>query len=146
MIVKSVAPAQGDLVDNEFLYPVRVYYEDTDAGGVVYYANYLKFAERARTEYIRSLGVRQQDGLEQDERFAFMVRHCEADYQAPAILDDELIVSCKVSEIKGATCTMHQEIRRANQLLVSIDVKAVYVSLKMKRPVRIPKDLVAKLV
>ena len=146
MIIKSVSSAKGELVDKEFLFPVRVYYEDTDAGGVVYYANYLKFAERARTEYIRALGIRQQDGLEQEERFAFMVRHCDADYMAPAVLDDELIVSCRVTEIGGATCTMHQEIFRGNQLLVAIDVKAVYVSLKLRRPVRIPKDLIAKLV
>lgn len=146
MIIKPVSAVAGEIKDNKFLFPVRVYYEDTDAGGVVYYANYLKFAERARTEYIRALGVRQQDALEQEERFAFMVRHCEADYQSPAFLDDELVVSCQVTEIGGATCTMHQEITRGDKLLVSIDVKAVYVSLKAKRPVRIPKDLVAKFV
>ena len=130
MIIKPVSAIAGEIKDNKFLFPVRVYYEDTDAGGVVYYANYLKFAERARTEYIRALGVRQQDALEQEERFAFMVRHCEADYQSPAFLDDELVVSCQVTEIGGATCTMHQEISRGDKLLVSIDVKAVYVSLK----------------
>ncbi|MBE6448215.1 MAG: tol-pal system-associated acyl-CoA thioesterase [Alphaproteobacteria bacterium] len=146
MIVKPVSAITGEIKDNKFLFPVRVYYEDTDAGGVVYYANYLKFAERARTEYIRALGVRQQDGLESEDKFAFMVRHCVADYQAPAVLDDELVVSCQVTEIGGATCTMHQEITRGDQLLVSIDVKAVYVSLKARRPVRIPKDLVAKFV
>ena len=146
MIIKPVSAIAGEIKDNKFLFPVRVYYEDTDAGGVVYYANYLKFAERARTEYIRALGVRQQDALEQEERFAFMVRHCEADYQSPAFLDDELVVSCQVTEIGGTTCTMHQEISRGDKLLVSIDVKAVYVSLKAKRPVRIPKDLVAKFV
>ena len=146
MIIKPVSAIAGEIKDNKFLFPVRVYYEDTDASGVVYYANYLKFAERARTEYIRALGVRQQDALEQEERFAFMVRHCEADYQSPAFLDDELVVSCQVTEIGGATCTMHQEISRGDKLLVSIDVKAVYVSLKAKRPVRIPKDLVAKFV
>ncbi|MBE6453033.1 MAG: tol-pal system-associated acyl-CoA thioesterase [Alphaproteobacteria bacterium] len=144
MIIKPITAVSGEIKDNKFLFPVRVYYEDTDAGGVVYYANYLKFAERARTEYIRALGVRQQDALEQEDKFAFMVRHCEADYQAPAVLDDELVVSCQVIEIGGATCVMHQEITRGDKLLVSIDVKAVYVSLKAKKPVRIPKELVAK--
>ncbi len=145
MIIKPVSPASGELKDNEFLFPVRVYYEDTDAGGIVYYANYLKFAERARTEYIRALGMRQQDALEDDDKFGFVVRHCEIDYQAPAVLDDELIVSCKVTEMGGASCTMHQEITRGDQVLAVVDVKAVYVSLKTKRPSRIPRELAAKI-
>lgn len=146
MIVKPVAPACGEMKDNEFLFPVRIYYEDTDAGGIVYYANYLKFAERARSEYIRALGVRQQDALEGEDKFGFVVRHCEIDYQAPAVLDDELVVSCRVTELGGASCTMHQEITRGDQLLVTLDVKAVYVSLRTKKPARIPKELSAKLV
>ncbi|MBQ9732029.1 MAG: tol-pal system-associated acyl-CoA thioesterase [Alphaproteobacteria bacterium] len=146
MIIKPISATVGEIKDNKFLFPVRVYYEDTDAGGIVYYANYLKFAERARTEYIRALGVRQQDALEAEDKFAFVVRHCEVDYQAPAVLDDELVVSCQVVEIGGASCTMHQEIMRADKLLVTIDVKAVYVSLKNRRPVRIPKELSLKLV
>ena len=68
MIIKAIAPAGGEFKDNDFLFPVRVYYEDTDAGGIVYYANYLKFAERARSEFIRALGVRQQDELEADDK------------------------------------------------------------------------------
>ena len=111
----------------------------------MYYANYLKFAERARTEYIRALGVRQQDALEDDDKFGFVVRRCDIDYQAPAVLDDELIVSCKVTEMGGASCTMHQEITRGDQVLAVVDVKAVYVSLKTKRPTRIPKELAAKI-
>lgn len=146
MIIKPVSPTCGEMKDDEFLFPVRVYYEDTDAGGIVYYANYLKFAERARTEYIRALGVRQQDSLESEDKFGFVVRHCEVDYQAPAVLDDELVVSCRVVELGGASCTMHQEITRGDQLLVTVEVKAVYVSLKSKRPVRIPRELSSKLV
>ena len=146
MIIKPLSPTLGELKENKFLFPVRVYYEDTDAGGIVYYANYLRFAERARTEYIRALGVRQQDALETEEKFAFVVRHCEVDYQAPAVLDDELVVSCQVIEIGGASCTMHQEIMRGDQLLVTIDVKAVYVSLKNKKPTRIPKELSSKFI
>lgn len=146
MIIKPLSPTLGELKENKFLFPVRVYYEDTDAGGIVYYANYLRFAERARTEYIRALGVRQQDALETEEKFAFVVRHCEVDYQAPAVLDDELVVSCQVIEIGGASCTMHQEIMRGDQLLVTVDVKAVYVSLKNKKPTRIPKELSSKFI
>lgn len=145
MIIKPVAPASGELQDDVFLFPVRVYYEDTDAGGIVYYANYLKYAERARTEYLRALGMRQQDELETDDKFGFVVRHCDIDYQAPAVLEDELVVSCRVEAVGGASVDMHQEVTRGDQLLVSIDVKAVYVSLKSKRPTRIPKDLLMKL-
>lgn len=146
MIVKSVAPAKGELVDKEFLFPVRVYYEDTDAGGIVYYANYLRFAERCRTEFLRSLGAKQQDDLQSTEKTAWVVRHCEADYMAPAVLDDELIVSCRVTNLGGVTATMHQEIRRGKDVLVAINIKAAHISLVTKKPVRIPKLLMEKLV
>lgn len=132
---------QGIFVEGKFYFPVRIYYEDTDAGGIVYYANYLKFAERARTEFIRAVGFNQQEQLNSDERAGFVVRHCEIDYQAPAMLDDLLTVSCEISEFGGASATMRQEIRRGDQLLVTLDVKVVYVLLKNKRPSRIPNEL-----
>lgn len=68
------------------------------------------------------------------------MRHCEMDFQAPAVLDDELVVTCRVTELKGASATMHQEVLRGDQLLVSIDVKVAYLSLKTKRPTRVPKE------
>ena len=141
MIVKSVTPATGELVDKEFLFPVRVYYEDTDAGGIVYYANYLKFAERCRSVFIRTLGARQQEDLQSPEKTAWVVRHCEADYMAPAVLDDELIVSCRITNLGGVTVTMHQEIRREQDVLVAIDIKAAHISLATTKPVRIDKSL-----
>ena len=146
MIIKPVSAVAGEIKDNKFLFPVRVYYEDTDAGGIVYYANYLKFAERCRTEFIRSLGSRQQDALLAPEKTAWVVRHCEADYRAPAVLDDELVVSCCITSLGGVTVTMHQEIRRGNEVLVAINVKAAHISLNTKKPVRIPKNLREKLV
>ena len=145
MIIKPIATAGGELKDGDFLFPVRVYYEDTDAGGIVYYANYLKFAERARTEYLRTLGVRQQTALEEENKSGFVIRHCEIDYKTPAVLDDELVVSCRVTECGGASCVMHQDITRGDELLASIDVKAVYVSLKTKKPVRIPESIRARI-
>ena len=145
MIIKPVAPACGEFADGEFLFPVRVYYEDTDAGGIVYYANYLKFAERCRTEYLRCLGTRQQDGLEAEEKTGWVVRHCEIDYLKPAVLDDELIVSCRVNNFCGVTAVMHQEISRGGEVLVVIDVKVAHLSLVTKKPVRIPKELLQKL-
>lgn len=142
MIVKAITPPAGEMNDNVFMFPVRVYYEDTDAGGIVYYANYLRFAERARTEFIRQLGCRQQEDLECDEKSGFAVKHCEIDYKMPAILDDELIVTCKATDVRGASATIHQEIWRGDKILVSLDVQVVYMNLKNKRPTRIPAFLV----
>lgn len=145
MIIKPIAPAKGEMVDGEFLFPVRVYYEDTDAGGIVYYANYLRFAERCRTEYLRCLGCRQQDGLDTAEKTGWVVRHCEVDYLKPAVLDDELVVSCRIVNTGGVTAVMHQEISRGGELLVTLDVKAAHLSLATKKPVRIPKEFMQKL-
>ena len=74
------------------------------------------------------------------------MRHCEADYMAPAVLDDELIVSCRITGLGGVTVTMHQEIRRGQDVLVAIDVKAAHISLATKKPVRIQKSLMEKLI
>ena len=143
---KTVLPTAGVLIDKEFLFPVRVYYEDTDAGGIVYYANYLKFAERCRTEFIRMLGAKQQEDLQSPERTAWVVRHCEADYRSPAVLDDALVVSCRITNLGGVTVNMHQEIRRGEDVLVAIDIKAAHISLVTKKPVRIAKELMEKLI
>ena len=140
-----IAP-QGRFVDNVFYFPARVYYEDTDAGGVVYYANYLRFAERARTEFLRALNFTQQEGLDSSSPTAFMVRHCEIDYRKPAFLDDLLSISCKITEMSGASCTIHQEIMRGEETLVALDIKVVYVSIKAKRPIRIPQELRDKVI
>ncbi len=132
--------------DGTYNLPVRVYYEDTDAGGIVYYANYLKFAERARTEYLRALGLEQNTDLAADQKIGFAVRHCEIDYRKPAVLDDLLNVSCKISELGGASCTMHQEISRADGLLlVCMEVKVVCMNLSKMRPVRLPENLTQKI-
>lgn len=140
----DVAAPAGRFEGRVFMFPARVYYEDTDAGGVVYYANYLKFAERARTELIRALGMEQQAALEDDDRHGFMVRSLSVEYKAPAVLDDLLTVTCELTEMKGAGAEMKQEIRRGETLLATLDVKLAYVSLKRKRPVRIPEDLLRK--
>ena len=141
----EVLPPQGRFYGPVFAFPVRVYYEDTDAGGIVYYANYLKFAERARTEFLRAIGFNQQPGLEADERAGFVVRHCEIDYRAPAVLDDLLEISCEIKEFGGASAVVYQEIVRDGQVLVCLEVKVVYVLLKNKRPVRIPAELAEKM-
>ena len=142
---EEILPPQGKKFGRVFAFPVRVYYEDTDAGGIVYYANYLKFAERARTEYVRSLGVCQQEGLESEDKCGFTVRHVDIDYKLSAVLDDALVVTCEVVEAKGAGAKMHQDIYRGDNLLASLNVKLAYLSLARKRPVRIPEELLNKI-
>jgi acyl-CoA thioester hydrolase len=104
-------PASGVLRGTTHLLPIRVYYEDTDAGGIVYHATYLRFAERARTEMLRAVGI-DLTRLRDDHGLAFVVRRGEVDYQRAARLDDMLIVQSDLVELGGATATLHQVIRR----------------------------------
>ena len=139
---EEVLPPQGKFFGKVFAFPARVYYEDTDAGGIVYYANYLRFAERARTEFVRALGCNQQEALESEDKFAFAVKHIDIDYKAPAVLDDVLTVTCEIKEFSGAAATMFQQIWRGDKLLTELSVKVAYLSLARKRPVRIPQALI----
>lgn len=127
-------------------FPVRVYYEDTDAGGVVYHANYLKFAERARTEMVRSLGISQQALLDEGQGHAFAVRRMELDFLKPARLDDALVVLSVATEVGGASMTFAQTIRReADGVdLCRLAVTVAFICLD-GRPARIPSDLRASL-
>ncbi len=131
---------------SEFTWPVRVYYEDTDSGGVVYYANYLKFMERARTELLRKHGF-EQDQLIEEEGVLFAVRHIEADYLRPARFNDALVVSvCVVSHSK-VSVTFAQEVRLAEseQVLCRGKVKVVCLDAARFRPHSFPKKLLAAL-
>jgi len=103
-------------------FAIRVYYEDTDSGGVVYYANYLKFAERARTEALRQAGIAQSQ-LWDEQGIAFVVRRVEADFLSPAKLDDLLTITTAVEDIGGASITMKQTIQRDSQRLCTLDVR-----------------------
>lgn len=114
----------------------RVYYEDTDAGGVVYHSNHLKFAERGRTEYLRSLGFL-NSGLMNDEGVLFVVRRVEADYLKPARLDDLLTVKTALQTVKNTSFLMKQDIMRGDDLLFSMNVLLVCVN-KDGKPVGIP--------
>lgn len=135
----SVKAAEGIIREKVFLYPVRVYYEDTDAGGIVYYANYLKFAERARSEFLRHLGINQQRDL-QENHCGFVVRSCNIEYLSSAFLNDDLVVSCSVRDLGAASTTLHQEVRRGNDLLSVMDVKGVYLNADTHRPTRFPPE------
>lgn len=133
----------GVLVDGAHVFPVRVYYEDTDAGGIVYYANYLKFAERARTELLRMTGINQSE-LISGEGVAFAVRQCSADFLKPARLDDVLEVHTRVIGVKGATVAMAQSIKRDGVDMVNVGVRLACLS-GFTRPCRIPASVRAVL-
>jgi len=123
---------------------IRVYYEDTDAGGIVYYANYLKFFERARTEWLRKLNIKQSFFLEQNT--GFVVRHVEMDNIASAKLDDLLTVNSKISEIKRASLVFTQQITNEQQLVLCIaKVRVAYVNLLQAKPCAIPKVILGAL-
>ena len=123
------------------LFPLRVYYEDTDVGGVVYHANYLKFAERARTEMLRTLGI-EQERMRIETGLFFVVRRLTAEYLQPARLDDELIVATQVAHLGGASLDLKQEVRRKDSILVHLDL-AIACLGRDGRPVRLPAALKA---
>lgn len=118
---------------------VRVYYEDTDAGGIVYYANYLKYAERGRTELLRSLGF-ENKALMESSNLLFVVRHLEADYMSGAKLDDLLDIHTSVVEIRNASFTMYQTVSRSGEILFTLRVKLACINTD-GRPVRAPDNL-----
>lgn len=122
---------------------LRVYYEDTDAGGVVYHANYLCFAERARSEALIDLGL-SQTYLRESQGFLFMVRAAALDYRAPAFLEDELVVRTRVDLLGGARILMRQDICRGDQILVVCDITLVCVGTE-GRAARVPDDIREKL-
>ncbi len=128
----------------EFLWPVRVYYEDTDSGGVVYYANYLKFMERARTEWLRSLGF-EQDQLLEKEGVLFAVRRVEVDYRRPARFNDALTVSASIKSRGKASLTFQQEIRAEDddRLLCAGEVKVACIDARRFSPAPIPESILA---
>ncbi|MBP7467595.1 tol-pal system-associated acyl-CoA thioesterase [Thauera sp.] len=127
-----------------FTLPIRVYYEDTDAGGVVYYANYLKFCERARTEWLRTLGVSQQ-ALIDEQGLGFVVRSVQADYRASARLDDALEVITQVAMLRRASILFEQQLVRGQELLFTARVLLASIDLRRQKPVAIPASLHALL-
>ena len=128
---------------NEHRFPLRVYYEDTDLAGIVYYANYLKFIERGRSEYVRALGIDQVE-LKEGRGLVFAVRRVEADYLSPARFDDRLEVLTAIGQIGGARLVMAQRVMRGEEILFTAQVTLVLMSLE-GRPVRIPADIRARL-
>ncbi|HYM02512.1 MAG TPA: tol-pal system-associated acyl-CoA thioesterase [Stellaceae bacterium] len=132
-------PRDGAIREGAYLYPVRVYYEDTDAGGMVYHANYLKFAERARTEMLRRLGI-EQDRLRADSGFVFVVRRCTIDFALPARLDDDLVIVTRLASIGGASLDLDQEVRRDGVILVRLALQVACIG-RSGRPHRLPQEI-----
>jgi len=120
-------------------YKFKIYYEDTDSGGVVYYANYLKFIERARSEIIKSLGFSNTNLREKFNLF-FIVKYCNINYKKPAILEDELIVFTSVVSLSKTSLVMKQDIKRHDDLVAEAEICIVAVDMKGK-PTKIPEEL-----
>jgi len=120
-------------------FSLRVYYEDTDLAGIVYYANYLKFIERARSEWVRSLGI-DQTRLKTDQGIVFAVRRIEADYLRPARFDDDLTVVTRMHGASGARIVLEQDVLRAGERLFSAVVTLVCLT-DTGQPARIPADI-----
>ncbi len=126
----------GVIAEGAFWYPVRVYYEDTDAAGMVYHANYLKFAERARTEMLRRLGIG-QDRLREETGVVFVVRRCTIDYALPARLDDDLVIATRLIGLGGASLELDQEVQRDGIVLVRLTLQIACIG-RSGRPLRLP--------
>lgn len=126
-----------------FLLLQRVYIEDTDAGGIVYYVNYLKYMERARTEFMRSLGY--DKGALFNGDLMFVVAETQIKYLQPAKLDDELAVSCEVLSVTGASLRFHQQVVRKDDILCAGTVQVACVARHSLKPTRIPAEMLAQL-
>jgi tol-pal system-associated acyl-CoA thioesterase len=127
----------GADTEREFSLPLRVYIEDTDAGGIVYYVNYLKFMERCRTELMRALGFDKNFIFNED--LMFVVRDVAVTYLKPARLDDELVATAAVIQLKGATMVLQQSVRCGGEVLAQGQITIACVSKSGLKPQRIPR-------
>jgi acyl-CoA thioester hydrolase len=133
----------GQLIKGGHTMRVRVYYEDTDFTGIVYHANYLRFMERGRTNYLRLVGADHRALFEQTEKeapsFAFVVRSMKVDFLRPAYMDDLLEIWSLSKEVSGASITLHQKVMRGEEVMVEAEVRVAFVS--EGKPRRIPEPL-----
>jgi acyl-CoA thioester hydrolase len=119
---------------------VRVYYEDTDVGGVVYYANYLRYLERARTEWLREAGY-ELDAIQRDMKAVFVVRRVEADYHRPALLGNIVTVTCEPQTVGRSKLVIAQRVLRGDELLLSAVVTLAFIASDLSKPVAMPITL-----
>jgi acyl-CoA thioester hydrolase len=143
----SASALDGEIRDGRHVMAIRVYYEDTDFSGIVYHANYLRFMERGRTNFLRLLGADQRGLFEETAKeapgFAFVVRSMTLDFRAPARMDDVLTVTTVSAEVKGASITLSQTVARGEDVLVEAQVRVAFVAGGRARPS--PKPLRAAL-
>ena len=139
MSASALLPTSGRIEGGRHVLPLRVYYEDTDAAGIVYYANWLRFLERGRTEMLRLLG-QEHSALRAEREINWIVRRCAIDYLKPARLDDAVEVVTSCGALRGASLEMHQEARRADELLVHAELVVACISAAGK-PVRLPGEI-----
>jgi acyl-CoA thioester hydrolase len=136
-------PLDGEIRDGRHVLTVRVYYEDTDFTGIVYHANYLRYMERGRSNYLRLIGADQRALFEATEKeapgFAFVVRAMQIEFLKPARMDDVLEILTEPAEVKGASAIVHQRVMRGNEVLVDARVRVAFISGGRARP--IPKPL-----
>jgi acyl-CoA thioester hydrolase len=139
------APLDGEIRDGRHVQVVRVYYEDTDFTGIVYHANYLRYMERGRTNYLRLIGADHRALFEAAEReapgFAFVVRSMTIDFLKPARMDDVLDIVTEPEEVKGASTTVRQRVMRGDELLVEAHVRVAFISGGRARPIPRPLRL-----
>ncbi|MGE4339587.1 MAG: tol-pal system-associated acyl-CoA thioesterase [Pigmentiphaga sp.] len=135
-------PVASSTLPASFEFPIRVYYEDTDAGGVVYHANYLRFFERARTEWLRALGFGQQ-AMIQDYNRLFVVRRADTRFQAPARLDDALLIRSHLTRLGRASLEFRQECHREGQPLASAAIEVGCLEARDFRPAALPSPVAA---
>ncbi|HWT35086.1 MAG TPA: tol-pal system-associated acyl-CoA thioesterase [Paraburkholderia sp.] len=144
MRAMNMSDSQSGAGIGGFIWPIRVYYEDTDAGGIVFYANYLKFFERARTEWLRACGVDQRK-LAEETGALFVVRSTALDYRAPARLDDMLCIVSRIGKLGRASVDFAQEAWRGDTLLATGTIRVGCVDSKSMKPAAIPPPVHAAL-
>jgi acyl-CoA thioester hydrolase len=131
----------------QFSWPVRVYWEDTDAGGIVYYANYLKFMERARTEWLRAVGF-EQGPMQREQKLIFVIVDTQVEFKRPARYGDALTVTAAIKECSRATLSFNQAVYRGaagGELLVNGDIRVACLDADTYRPRGLPRELIGKL-
>ena len=135
-------PYRGGFIGTSHRFALRVYFEDTDAAGIVYYANYLRFMERARSDMLRAAGIDQRAALEGGVG-VYAVAEAHIKYRAPARLDDELVIASEVAEVRAASCVIHQRVMRGHDICAEAIVTAAFLSPE-GRPKRQPREWVER--
>ena len=129
-------------MEKPFCLNARVYYEDTDAGGIAYYANYLKFCERARTEWLRGMNMSQSQMLEQ--HMGFVIKNIKGNYVSSAKLDDLLTITCIPTKVKHASLVIYQQVfNQNNELLFEFECSIAFLNMQLKKPMILPKEAIA---